>query len=164
MYHRQLRPLLGDDANVPASRLKVRVAAVAADGTDASFDEAVPVEWAGSALPPRVANFQKDFITKYINPTEIYGRMDQLAAQFPDIVEAITLPNKTEGYQRPGHGHDGRHDGPDRQPERGQTRRPPCSCSRGRSATRAVTTSPPSSRPPSTPRAPRCRTRRCRSR
>ena len=53
------------------------------------------------ALPPRVAGFQKDFITKYMDPTETYSRMDSLAAQFPDIVEAIPLPNKTDGYQRP---------------------------------------------------------------
>ena len=49
-----------------------------------------------------MAKFQKDFITKYMDPTEIYGRMDQLTTQFPDIMEAIPLPHKTEGYQRPG--------------------------------------------------------------
>ena len=46
------------------------------------------------ALPPRVADFQKDFITKYMDPTEVYGRMDSLTAQFPDIVEAIPLPHR----------------------------------------------------------------------
>ena len=49
-----------------------------------------------------MAGFQKDFITKYMDPTEIYNRMDQLTTQFPDIMEAIPLPNKTDGYQRPG--------------------------------------------------------------
>ena len=43
-------------------------------------------EWAGEGLPPRVANFQKDFITKYMDPTEVYGRMDQLVTQFPDLM------------------------------------------------------------------------------
>ena len=102
MYHRQLQPLLGADANLAASEIRIRVAAVAEDGTEASFDEVTPVEWAGSALPPRVANFQKDFITKYLDPTETYARMDQLTAQFPDIMEAIVLPHKTTGYQRQG--------------------------------------------------------------
>ena len=37
-----------------------------------------------------------------MDPTEIYDRMDQLTAQFPDIMEAIPLPHKTDGYQRPG--------------------------------------------------------------
>ena len=128
MYHRQLQPLLGADANLTASQITVRVAAVAADGTDASFDVATPIEWAGSALPPRVANFQKDFITKYLDPTEIYGRMDQLTTQFPDIMEAIPLPHKTEGYQRPGDGDDGGHAhgiSPTSNPNAADTRRAP---------------------------------------
>ena len=58
------------------------------------------VEWAGKALPPRVAGFQKDFITKYMDPTEIYNRMDAAHPQYPDIMQAINLPNKTAGYQR----------------------------------------------------------------
>ena len=37
-----------------------------------------------------------------MDPTETYARMDSLTAQFPDIMQAIELPNKTDGYQRPG--------------------------------------------------------------
>ncbi|HEX6026315.1 MAG TPA: M14 family zinc carboxypeptidase [Solirubrobacter sp.] len=102
MYHRGLIALRGDDANLQASEITVRVSAVAFQGNAASSDTATPIEWTGEALPPRVANFQKDFITKYLDPTETYSRMDQLVAQFPDIIEAIELPNKTNGYQRPG--------------------------------------------------------------
>ena len=57
--------------------------------------------WASATLPPRVATFQKDFITKYMDPTESYERLDGLAAQFPDIAEIVPLPHKTDGYQRP---------------------------------------------------------------
>ena len=66
-----------------------------------NFDTSGVTEWTGKALPPRVAGFQKDFITKYMDPTETYNRMDALTAQFPDIMQAIDLPNKTNGYGRP---------------------------------------------------------------
>ena len=97
------------------SQITVRVA----DATG-NNDTSSVTEWAGRGCPPRVAKFQKDFITKYMDPTETYGRMDSLTAQFPDIVAGDPLPNKTDGYQRPGmammagttHGQ--------REPERGQ--------------------------------------------
>ncbi|WP_338368861.1 hypothetical protein, partial [Enterococcus faecalis] len=59
------------------------------------------VEWTGKSLPARVADFQKDFVTKYMDPTESYARMDAPTAEFPEIMEAVDLPNKTGGYQRP---------------------------------------------------------------
>jgi len=95
MYHRALIALRGADADLRADQITVRVAA-----SSGSTDTASVKEWAGSSLPPRVASFQKDFITKYMDPTESYDRLDQLAAQFPDIAEIVPLPNKTPGYQR----------------------------------------------------------------
>ena len=77
--------------------MTVRVAA-----STGSSDTVKPTEWTGKALPPRVAGFQKDFITKYMDPTETYARMDSLTAQFPDIMQAVPLPHKTDGYQRQG--------------------------------------------------------------
>jgi hypothetical protein len=97
MYHRALIALRGDDANLRADEITVRVAAATG-----SFDESGVKEWAGKELPPRVQEFQKDFITRYMDPTEVYNRMDQLVADFPDIIEGINLPHKTAGYQRPG--------------------------------------------------------------
>ena len=35
-----------------------------------------------------------------MDPTEVYGRFHELADEFPNISELITLPNKTNGYQR----------------------------------------------------------------
>ena len=64
-------------------------------------------EWANKALPPRVAGFQKDFITKYMDPTEIYTRMDQLTAQYPDIMQ-VDRPAQQDGrLPASGHGDDG---------------------------------------------------------
>ena len=41
-----------------------------------------------------------DFTTRYLDPTELYGRFKELAAEYPNISELITLPNKINGYQR----------------------------------------------------------------
>ncbi|MBE2318011.1 chitobiase/beta-hexosaminidase C-terminal domain-containing protein [Solirubrobacter sp. CPCC 204708] len=95
MYHRALVALRGADAGLQASQISVRVA-----DANGAFDTATPTEWTGKALPPRVAGFHKDFITKYMDPTEVYNRMDQLAQDNSGIMEAINLPHKTNGYQR----------------------------------------------------------------
>ncbi|HEX2200375.1 MAG TPA: hypothetical protein VHG88_17375, partial [Burkholderiales bacterium] len=95
MYHRGLVLLRGADADLQANQISVRVA-----DSNGAFDTATPSEWTGKALPPRVAGFQKDFITKYMDPTEVYNRMDSLATDHSDIMEAINLPFKTAGYQR----------------------------------------------------------------
>jgi hypothetical protein len=96
MYHRGLVALRDADATLKASDVSVRVADALGN-----VDSSGVTEWAGKGLPPRVAGFQKDFITKYMDPTETYNRMDSLATQFPDIMQAIDLPNKTNGYGRP---------------------------------------------------------------
>src|SRR3954470_6173161 len=97
MYHRGLVALLGNDANLQASQITVRVADALGN-----FDESGVTEWAGKALPPRVADYRKDFIAKYMDPTEINTRLDQLVTQNPNIMQSISLPNKTGGYQRQG--------------------------------------------------------------
>jgi hypothetical protein len=96
MYHRQLISLRGAHADMLPKDLTVRVAAATG-----AIDTSVPVEWAGSSIPPRVATFQKDFVTKYMDPTEVYDRFDDIAEQYPGIAEMVALPNKSPGYQRP---------------------------------------------------------------
>ena len=86
-----------------------------------------------------------------MDPTEVYERFDELAAEFPNIAQLIPLPNKTNGYQRRAQAHDGAARPPVgrravQSDDRGQARRRVPSCSRrARGATRAATTSPPSS-------------------
>ena len=41
-----------------------------------------------------------DFVTSYMTPTELYDRVHQLAADFPDLAELVELPYKTNGYRR----------------------------------------------------------------
>jgi hypothetical protein len=58
-------------------------------------------EWLGADKPgsPK-KHYVKDFVDHYMDPTELYGRFEQLAKEFPDLVEIIDMPNKTNGYRR----------------------------------------------------------------
>jgi hypothetical protein len=44
--------------------------------------------------------YQQDYVTSYLTPTELYDRIHQLAADFPDLAEIVELPYKTNGYRR----------------------------------------------------------------
>ncbi|MGW8250258.1 MAG: M14 family metallopeptidase [Anaerolineales bacterium] len=45
-------------------------------------------------------DYQRGFIDHYMDPTEIYARIEALAAEFPDLAEIIDLPYLTNGYRR----------------------------------------------------------------
>ena len=62
--------------------------------------EAEVKTWLGGGLPPMGDRFIRDFSTRYMDPTEVYQRFDELAAEFPNIAQLIPLPNRTNGYQR----------------------------------------------------------------
>ncbi|HZM81831.1 MAG TPA: M14 family metallopeptidase [Candidatus Limnocylindrales bacterium] len=49
---------------------------------------------------PEGPGYQKDFVTSYLTPTELYARIHSLAAEFPDLAEIVQLPFKTNGYRR----------------------------------------------------------------
>jgi len=44
--------------------------------------------------------YQYDFVDGYKHPQQLYARMEQIAAEYPEIAEMVPLPNKTNGYQR----------------------------------------------------------------
>jgi hypothetical protein len=44
--------------------------------------------------------YLQDYLTSYLTPTELYDRIHQLAAEFPDLAEIVELPYKTNGYRR----------------------------------------------------------------
>lgn len=59
-------------------------------------------EW----LPPLKSSngkdpYVRDFVTHYMDPTELYARIEALAKEFPNIAEIVDLPYKTNGYRRP---------------------------------------------------------------
>lgn len=49
---------------------------------------------------PEGPGYQKDFVTSYLTPTELYDRIKRLADEFPHLAEVVELPYKTNGYRR----------------------------------------------------------------
>jgi hypothetical protein len=87
---------IGDPATTtPPNPTLIRI------GSSTGASKEAPVQtWLGGGLPPMNETFLSNFTTRYMDPTEVYARFDQLAAEFSDIAELITLPHKTNGYQR----------------------------------------------------------------
>ncbi|GIN19431.1 M14 family metallopeptidase [Siminovitchia fordii] len=44
--------------------------------------------------------YKSAFADEYKNPTQLYKRIEELAAEHPELTEIIELPNKTNGYRR----------------------------------------------------------------
>ncbi|HWM11585.1 MAG TPA: M14 family zinc carboxypeptidase [Solirubrobacteraceae bacterium] len=82
----------GDGGPVPAS---VKVAAPNGD-----VDTLATREWIAEDPPKPPAGFLSGFVTHYNDSQEAYKKMRDLADEFPNIAEAINLPEKTLGYQR----------------------------------------------------------------
>jgi Zinc carboxypeptidase/Chitobiase/beta-hexosaminidase C-terminal domain len=93
--HRQLVRIGDVGTSDPAAPTRIRIGS----STGQTMEGAVST-WLGGGLPPIADGFLKDFTTHYMDPTEVYGRFRELAAEFPNIAKLITLPNKTNGYQR----------------------------------------------------------------
>ena len=101
MYHRQLVRLTGAYANLAANDIQLRVATAAtAGGAEASVETFPVTEWLGQGLPPHVAGFRTQFFTKYQDPTETRANLDALAAQYPELMTVVNMPELTSGYQR----------------------------------------------------------------
>ena len=92
--HREL-VRIGDIGSGPPAPTMIRIGS----STGATKDAAVNV-WLGGGLPPMNSGFLKDFTTRYMDPTEVYARFDELAAEFSNIAEMVPLPYQTNGYQR----------------------------------------------------------------
>jgi Zinc carboxypeptidase/Chitobiase/beta-hexosaminidase C-terminal domain len=85
MYHRVL---------VPVDERPSRVKVVSSEGGRAGKNV---VEWLPDEKRRRLA---KDFITNYMNPTEVYDRIESLADRYPRLTEIVELPHQTHGYRR----------------------------------------------------------------
>jgi len=59
-----------------------------------------PTAWPGATPPELPAGYQKDFIDAYLTPVDIKARLGRLARQYPDLVDLVDLPNRTQGYRR----------------------------------------------------------------
>jgi hypothetical protein len=93
--HRELVRIGDPLTTSPAQPTRIRIGS-----STGAFVEAPVQVWLGGGLPPMKDTFVKDFTTRYLDPTEVYARFDELAAEFSDIAELIELPQRTNGYQR----------------------------------------------------------------
>jgi len=59
-----------------------------------------PAVWTGTATPPTPVGYQQDFIAAYMTPIDVRARIRRLARQYPQLVDVIDLPHKTQGYRR----------------------------------------------------------------
>jgi Zinc carboxypeptidase/Chitobiase/beta-hexosaminidase C-terminal domain len=93
--HRILVRVGDAGTTTPPSPTMIRI------GSSTSQVKEAPVQpWLDGGLPPMASTFQTGFHTRYMDPTEVYARFDELAEEFPNLAEMIKLPNKTNGYQR----------------------------------------------------------------
>jgi len=74
----------------------IRITSPSGDVATVKVTEWLPIP----ADDPEGPGYQKDFVTSYLTPTELYDRIHRLAAEFPDIAEIVELPFKTNGYRR----------------------------------------------------------------
>jgi hypothetical protein len=93
--HRELVRIGGAGTSDPPRPTRIRIGSSTGQTKEADVNT-----WLGGGLPPMGPRFMSDFTTRYMDPTEVYARFRQLAREFPNISELITLPNKTNGYQR----------------------------------------------------------------
>ncbi|MGH3073120.1 MAG: M14 family metallopeptidase [Gaiellaceae bacterium] len=93
--HRILVKVGEANTSTPAAPTRIRIGS-----SLGAFVEADVATWLGGGLPPMSSNFLSNFTTRYLDPTELYTRFRELAAEFPDLTTIIPLPNKTNGYQR----------------------------------------------------------------
>ncbi len=57
-------------------------------------------EWLPPDDDPDPEPYFKDFVGRYMDPTELQQRIVSLAEEFPRLAEIIELPNRTNGYRR----------------------------------------------------------------
>jgi hypothetical protein len=93
--HRELVRIGERGSSDPPRPSRVRIGS----STGASIEADVNT-WLGGGLPPMGSRFITDFTTRYMDPTEVYEDFDQIATEYPNIAQLITLPNRTNGYQR----------------------------------------------------------------
>ncbi len=74
----------------------IRIVSPTGDVATAKVNDWLPIE----GEPTWGPNYQTDFITSYLTPTELYDRVKALAAEFPEISEIVELPYQTNGYRR----------------------------------------------------------------
>ncbi|HET6548033.1 MAG TPA: M14 family metallopeptidase [Solirubrobacter sp.] len=89
MFHRNLFKL-----DQRPSRIRV---------TSSTGGEAIGAvsDWLEDVTPlTETPGYKSDFVDGYQTPQDVYARFEEIAQEHPDIAEIVTLPNRTNGYQR----------------------------------------------------------------
>ncbi|MFV2020189.1 M14 family metallopeptidase [Micromonospora sp. LOL_023] len=89
LYHRGA-------ATVGARPDRIQIVSPTGDVAQVQVKEWLPI----SDDAPEGPGYQKDFVTSYLTPTELYARIKALADEFPHLAEVVELPYKTNGYRR----------------------------------------------------------------
>jgi Zinc carboxypeptidase/Chitobiase/beta-hexosaminidase C-terminal domain len=74
-----------------------RVEVTSSSGGSAAADVQ---DWLPGTGDPEPQPYFKDFVNRYMDPTELQDRIRSLAAEFPRLAEIFALPNRTNGYRR----------------------------------------------------------------
>ncbi|MGP4072285.1 M14 family metallopeptidase [Piscibacillus sp. B03] len=83
---------------IPIDMVPSEVTVTSNLGNDVTADV---TEWLGEDKPGKPDDhYAKEFVDHYMDPYELNERMEQLAEEFPDLVEIIEMPNETNGYRR----------------------------------------------------------------
>nr|MDT0656781.1 M14 family metallopeptidase [Micromonospora sp. DSM 115978] len=89
LYHRGA-------ASVTARPDRIQITSPTGDVATAQVEQWLPIP----DESPEGPGYQKDFVTSYLTPTELYDRIKALADEFPHLAEVVELPHKTNGYRR----------------------------------------------------------------
>ncbi|MBW4701580.1 M14 family zinc carboxypeptidase [Micromonospora sp. RL09-050-HVF-A] len=89
LYHRGA-------AAVTARPQRIQITSPTGDVAVAEVKEWLPIP----ADSPEGPGYQKDFVTSYLTPTELYDRIKRLADAYPQLAEVVKLPYQTNGYRR----------------------------------------------------------------
>ncbi|MGH8824210.1 MAG: M14 family metallopeptidase [Jiangellaceae bacterium] len=90
LYHRFNEPIAVDD--VPDQ--------VTITSSMGGVTTAPVVEWLGEPRKSDGPHVATGFVDHYMDPTEVYQRIEELAAEFPALAEIVDLPYQTNGYRR----------------------------------------------------------------
>lgn len=97
LYHRGASPTTGEQV-LTTRPDRVRITSPSGDVAIAKVTDWLPT--GDEDDPFKGPGYQQDFIGSYLDPTQLYDRIRQLAADHPQLAEIVELPNKTNGYRR----------------------------------------------------------------
>ena len=97
LYHRGASPTAGEQA-LTSRPDRIRITSPTGDVAIAKVTDWLPT--GDEDDPFKGPGYLQDFISSYLDPTQLYDRIKQLATDYPELAEIVELPYKTNGYRR----------------------------------------------------------------